>query len=112
MEKKFSLNEVDNFLKKFKEKRGKKATNISNNTSAKTQIISTTKPKNEDIFGNNNKDNENNKPDSIFGNNNKDNDNNKPDSIFGKKQSDDLFGKNNQINDDKIDNIFNNETKD
>ena len=143
MEKKFSLNEVDNFLKKFKEKRGKKATNISNNTSAKTQIISTTKPKNEDIFGNNNKDNENNKPDSIFGNNNKDNennkpnsifgnnnkdnyknkpdiifgnnnkdnDNNKPDSIFGKKQSDDLFGKNNQINDDKIDNIFNNETK-
>jgi hypothetical protein len=111
MEKKFSLNEVDNFLKKFKEKRGKKTTNISNNTSAKTQIISTTKPKNEDIFGNNNKDNENNKPDSIFGNNNKDNDNNKPDSIFGKKQSDDLFGKNNQINDDKIDNIFNNETK-
>ena len=143
MEKKFSLNEVDNFLKKFKEKRGKKATNISNNTSAKTQIISTTKPKNEDIFGNNNKDNENNKPDIIFGNNNKDydsnkhdsifgnnnkdndnnnpfsifgnynkdNDNNKPDSIFGKKQSDDLFGKNNQINDDKIDNIFNNETK-
>ena len=159
MEKKFSLNEVDNFLKKFKEKRGKKATNISNNTSTKTQIISTTKPKNEDIFGNNNKDNENNKPNSIFGNNNKDNynnkpdiifgnnnkdndsnkldsifgnnnkdndnnnpfsifgnnnkdnDNNKPDSIFGKKQSDDLFGKNNQINDDKIDNIFNNETK-
>ena len=111
MEKKFSLNEVDNFLKKFKEKRGKKATNISNNTSAKTQIISTTKPKNEDIFGNNNKDNENNNPYSIFGNNNKDNDNNKPDSIFGKKQSDDLFGKNNQINDDKIDNIFNNETK-
>ena len=127
MEKKFSLNEVDNFLKKFKEKRGKKATNISNNTSAKTQIISTTKPKNEDIFGNNNKDNENNNPYSIFGNNNKDNDNNKPDiifgnnnkdndnnkpySIFGRKQSDDLFGKNNQINDDKIDNIFNNETK-
>ena len=120
MEKKFSLNEVDNFLKKFKEKRGKKATNISNNTSAKTQIISTTKPKNEDIFGNNNKDNENNKPDSIFGNNNKDNDNNKPDSIFGNNNKDNennkpnsIFGNNNKDNyNNKPDIIFGNNNKD
>jgi len=114
MEKKFSLDEVDNFLKKFKEKRGKKATNISNNTSTKTQIISNTKLKNEDIFGNNNKDNENNKPDSIFGNNNKDNDNNKPDSIFGNNNKDNennrpdsIFGNNNKDNDNnKPDAIF------
>ena len=84
MEKEFSFDEVNNFLKKFKEKRGKKTTVISNNNAQK-QIISKTK-----IEENNKKD------DNIFGINN--NEKNTVDNIFGMKKDDDIFSGNNNVN--------------
>ena len=117
MEKQFSFDEVNNFLKKFKEKRGKKTTAIK---SQKTQIIpNKIKQEDENIFGVNN----NTATDKIFGNkvsedifnNNKNQENNieiikndiedKQNEIFKKPKEKPAI----QINEEKEDlNIFNN----
>ena len=94
MEKEFSLDEVNNFLKKFKEKRGKKTTVISNNNTQK-QIISKQKVE-ENIK----------KDDDIFGNNN--NVNNQSNNIFEVNKNVDIFN-NNKNKNEKLDDIFNNE---
>ena len=85
MEKQFSFDEVNNFLRKFKEKRGKKTSTIQ---TQKTQIIpNKLKQEDENIFGINK--------------------NATTDNIFGTKASEDIFNINkNQEN--KIENTKNN----
>ena len=85
MEKQFSFDEVNNFLRKFKEKRGKKTSTIQ---TQKTQIIpNKLKQEDENIFGINK--------------------NSTTDNIFGTKASEDIFNINkNQEN--KIENTKNN----
>ena len=88
MEKQFSFDEVNNFLKKFKEKRGKKTTAIK---SQKTQIIpNKIKQEDENIFGVNN--------------------NTTTDKIFGNKVSEDIF--NNNKNQENNIEIIKNDIKD
>ena len=86
MEKQFSLDEVNNFLKKFKEKRGKKATTSS---VQKDQMLSNkNRPKDDDIFSKNNNQNSN---------------------IFEIKKTEELFD--NQINAQNNENPNNNKIK-
>ena len=77
MEKQFSIDEVNNFLKRFKEKRGKKT--IPNKTQS-TQVISNKKTKEEE---------------NIFGSNTA------VDNIFGTKDSEAPFKNNNYEKNDK-----------
>ena len=92
MEKKFSIDEVNNFLKKFKEKRGKKSTAPTTTNIPKTQIFSSKVNKEED---------------NIFSNNNN---NSTPDNIFGTQKSENIFDDNNMfLNKKNKENNLNNE---
>ena len=101
MEKKFSMDEVNNFLANFKKKRGRKTAEPKKENEVKIEKNNNDKP--DDIFGEN-------KTSSIFDNNNN-NDNTKTnDKIFDEKINNDKTTENifNKENNNKQEKIFNN----